>query len=301
LKELQGMPKARDGNSAGSDNDEDGRQTIKWERDVDTNLAEKRRRRLAKALFEELRSLLGANLTEAGTFDRNSILLHAIQLIQKLTGKDESSTFGHEHSKNAGSIGAEKFEQAEIKNKKISPSGEASNLPREERKMMSIIRQIDEMEHMAKAMEKRSKADEIESDPEVEDLSRDVPEQCGKKFKTVDGFMRMDIGKDHGSDQNSYAKKRQTPSNAFGNVSLTRTYPRIACKKCMLSEKELRDHFNMPLNEVAKKFSMCTTALKKLCRKYGVMQWPHRKLRSLEKKIASLRAEQVRFLDSVSV
>ena len=33
--------------------------------------------------------------------------------------------------------------------------------------------------------------------------------------------------------------------------------------------------------------------LKKLCRKYGVMQWPHRKLRSLEKKIASLRAEQV--------
>ena len=61
----------------------------------------------------------------------------------------------------------------------------------------------------------------------------------------------------------------------------------------MLSEKELREHFNMPLNEVAKKFSMCTTALKKLCRKYGVMQWPHRKLRSLEKKIASLRAEQV--------
>ena len=61
----------------------------------------------------------------------------------------------------------------------------------------------------------------------------------------------------------------------------------------MLSEKELRDHFNMPLNEVARKFGMCTTALKKLCRKYGVMQWPHRKLRSLEKKIASLRAEQV--------
>lgn len=60
----------------------------------------------------------------------------------------------------------------------------------------------------------------------------------------------------------------------------------------MLSEKELREHFNMPLNEVAKKFGMCTTALKKLCRKYGVMQWPHRKLRSLEKKIASLRAEQ---------
>ena len=42
----------------------------------------------------------------------------------------------------------------------------------------------------------------------------------------------------------------------------------------MLSEKELREHFNMPLNEVAKKYGMCTTALKKLCRKYGVMQVP---------------------------
>eukprot|EP00287_Rhodomonas_sp_CCMP768_P032015 CAMPEP_0202853162 /NCGR_PEP_ID=MMETSP1389-20130828/90338_1 /ASSEMBLY_ACC=CAM_ASM_000865 /TAXON_ID=302021 /ORGANISM="Rhodomonas sp., Strain CCMP768" /LENGTH=431 /DNA_ID=CAMNT_0049531705 /DNA_START=807 /DNA_END=2103 /DNA_ORIENTATION=- len=70
------------------------------------------------------------------------------------------------------------------------------------------------------------------------------------------------------------------------------TPPVTGGKVPMLSEKELREHFNMPLNEVAKKFGMCTTALKKLCRKYGVMQWPHRKLRSLEKKIASLRAEQ---------
>ena len=59
-----------------------------------------------------------------------------------------------------------------------------------------------------------------------------------------------------------------------------------------LNEKVLRDHFHLPLSEVAKKFGMCTTAFKKLCRKQGVMQWPHRTLRSLEKKIASLRAEQ---------
>ena len=29
-----------------------------------------------------------------------------------------------------------------------------------------------------------------------------------------------------------------------------------------------------PLTEVAKKFGMCTTAFKKLCRKQGIMQWP---------------------------
>lgn len=59
-----------------------------------------------------------------------------------------------------------------------------------------------------------------------------------------------------------------------------------------ISEKVLREHFHLPLSEVAKKFNMCTTAFKKLCRKQGVMQWPHRTLRSLEKKIASLQAEQ---------
>ena len=66
----------------------------------------------------------------------------------------------------------------------------------------------------------------------------------------------------------------------------------IANVLCRLSEKVLRDHFHLPLSEVAKKFGMCTTAFKKLCRKQGVMQWPHRTLRSLEKKIASLQAEQ---------
>jgi len=76
-----------------------------------------------------------------------------------------------------------------------------------------------------------------------------------------------------------------TPTNSVAGSANNAKVP-------MLSEKELREHFNMPLNEVAKKFGMCTTALKKLCRKYGVMQWPHRKLRSLEKKIASLKAEQ---------
>ena len=53
----------------------------------------------------------------------------------------------------------------------------------------------------------------------------------------------------------------------------------------------LREHFHLPLTEVAKKFNMCTTAFKKACRKQGIMQWPHRTLRSLEKKIATLMAE----------
>jgi hypothetical protein len=59
-----------------------------------------------------------------------------------------------------------------------------------------------------------------------------------------------------------------------------------------VTENKLREHFHLPLTEVAKKFGMCNTAFKKLCRKQGIMQWPYRTLRSLEKKMASLRAEQ---------
>jgi len=55
--------------------------------------------------------------------------------------------------------------------------------------------------------------------------------------------------------------------------------------------KQLQEHFHLPLAEVAKKFGMCTTAFKKLCRRHGIMSWPHRALRSIEKKIASIRAE----------
>ena len=57
------------------------------------------------------------------------------------------------------------------------------------------------------------------------------------------------------------------------------------------TDRALRDNFHLPLAEVAKKFGMCTTAFKKLCRRQGIMHWPHRALRSIEKKIASLRAE----------
>ena len=58
-----------------------------------------------------------------------------------------------------------------------------------------------------------------------------------------------------------------------------------------VTDKALRENFHLPLAEVAKKFGMCTTAFKKLCRKQGIMHWPHRALCSIEKKIASLRAE----------
>jgi len=60
-----------------------------------------------------------------------------------------------------------------------------------------------------------------------------------------------------------------------------------------ISHEILAKHFHLPLTVVSKKFGLCPTALKKLCRKFGIVRWPFRKLKMLDKKIAALRAEAI--------
>ena len=59
----------------------------------------------------------------------------------------------------------------------------------------------------------------------------------------------------------------------------------------VICERELRQHFHLPLHTAAQKFGICTTAFKKLCRRFGIAKWPHRQLRGIDKKIAALEAE----------
>lgn len=51
----------------------------------------------------------------------------------------------------------------------------------------------------------------------------------------------------------------------------------------------LQKHFNMPMADAAKKFGVSLTLFKSICRKNGIQRWPHRKLRSLQNKIADLQ------------
>lgn len=75
----------------------------------------------------------------------------------------------------------------------------------------------------------------------------------------------------------------------------------ILVPPCRYGDYNLSEYFHLPLSDVAKKFGICVTAFKKLCRKQGVMQWPHRTLRSIEKKMAALRAEQKFTKDDVAI
>lgn len=62
-----------------------------------------------------------------------------------------------------------------------------------------------------------------------------------------------------------------------------------------LTIEDLRNHFDKPIAEAAFQFGICTTLLKKICRKLGVQRWPCRQIRSLAKTIQSyeLQLEKV--------
>lgn len=63
--------------------------------------------------------------------------------------------------------------------------------------------------------------------------------------------------------------------------------PSMAAMRSFTTE-ELRKYFHLPIVEVAKQLGICTTLLKKLCRKNKIHRWPYRQIRSISKSIQSL-------------
>lgn len=83
---------------------------------------------------------------------------------------------------------------------------------------------------------------------------------------------------------------------------MTTDYPRRDDLDGTLSSSltldELRKYFHLPIIEVARQLGTCTTALKKVCRRYKIQKWPHRQIRSLTKSIQSL--EMAMMNDSIT-
>jgi hypothetical protein len=53
--------------------------------------------------------------------------------------------------------------------------------------------------------------------------------------------------------------------------------------------EQLRRCFHMPITEVARHFGMCTTLLKKVCRRLNIKRWPHRQIRKIDNCVQSLQ------------
>lgn len=48
---------------------------------------------------------------------------------------------------------------------------------------------------------------------------------------------------------------------------------------------QVQQHFHKPIKEAARDLGMCTTVLKKICRKNGVQRWPYRKLAGMRSRL----------------
>ncbi|XP_058188432.1 protein RKD1-like [Rhododendron vialii] len=48
-------------------------------------------------------------------------------------------------------------------------------------------------------------------------------------------------------------------------------------------------YFHLPIEEAAREMKVCPTVMKKISRKHGLKRWPHRKIKSIEKKISTRR------------
>ena len=53
--------------------------------------------------------------------------------------------------------------------------------------------------------------------------------------------------------------------------------------------KVLAEHFHMPLNRAAQQLGICATALKKVSRRLGVLNWPYQQLKPIQRRLADLR------------
>ena len=54
-----------------------------------------------------------------------------------------------------------------------------------------------------------------------------------------------------------------------------------------LTMERLRRYFHLPINEVARQLGICTTVLKKICRRNNIRRWPYRQIRSITESIQS--------------
>jgi len=51
-----------------------------------------------------------------------------------------------------------------------------------------------------------------------------------------------------------------------------------------MTKEALESNFHLPMAAVAKMFGVCPTYFKRVCRNHGIMRWPYRQLRSMQRK-----------------
>jgi hypothetical protein len=58
----------------------------------------------------------------------------------------------------------------------------------------------------------------------------------------------------------------------------------------VVTPEVLRIYFNKPLHEAARCLGICATAVKKICRKMGIKEWPYQRIKPIRRRLAKLHS-----------
>lgn len=147
----------------------------------------------------------------------------------------------------------------------------------------------DEKSKLARGAMSGAQAGDL-SDGEREECRSPSTDSKDEKDDLEDAQTPPPAAKLHAMDVNDESCTAEMPSLTREGQNSVSTVEGIQ-GSTVICERELRQHFHLPLHTAAQKFGICTTAFKKLCRRFGIAKWPHRQLRGIDKKIAALKAE----------
>ncbi|XP_065849934.1 uncharacterized protein [Euphorbia lathyris] len=54
--------------------------------------------------------------------------------------------------------------------------------------------------------------------------------------------------------------------------------------------RDLKDYFDIPINQASRQLNLCPTVVKKICRRNGMSRWPYRKIKCNQRKISEFTA-----------
>lgn len=58
----------------------------------------------------------------------------------------------------------------------------------------------------------------------------------------------------------------------------------------VVTPEALRTYFDKPLHEAARCLGICATAVKKICRKMGIKEWPYQRIKPIRRRLAKLHS-----------
>ncbi|XP_065849930.1 uncharacterized protein [Euphorbia lathyris] len=89
------------------------------------------------------------------------------------------------------------------------------------------------------------------------------------------------------SEEPSDSEVRPAPRN---RERASRNLAEQRQRAARMNLRDLKDYFDIPINQASRQLNLCPTVVKKICRRNGMSRWPYRKIKCNQRKISEFTA-----------